>query len=849
MIQTLVLVETVALAALVWWVMRRAPTRAVTGGRLAGIAALVAAQAVLLDAFALGIFPTLWGGGEGGLPGLLTLVQAGRAGLLIAGAALWYGISRDDLAGNGRGAFLMVALLVVALTAGSIPVLGVAALVWLTGRPRWTNDFAGWRRLIALILCPLLLALTTFWPRVHVDAAGLTHQWVFVPDPWQTPLVSGAVPRSLEAELMFARPFDRVVQALVDLFRAQLIVLTVRALTMPMRLYGMSLRRRFMVNHLFVRSVPSVLATLTLVVVGYFALGVHKAGQARDGFERTLARADAAGLALLDDPRLRRGGPEAVAVLDGAREWLGADGARAHLALRHRGESPEGDRWLATTADIPARLLSEPWPASPSGNRRGVLETDSALYLFSRRTDAPDSSRTLAVFIRVDSAGLADLARSIHAGVSLWVERGGSQGLSPIRLTAMPRASSKAAGSSGGPDPRPERRLFLARTDLPLGEWNRAPGGGGQAGRWRERDGALVLEFHATPALLVRTLVDVPRWFFSNVVMVVVLLVLTGLFGIIESLAVRSGRGIVRSIEEEVGSLREAATRFGAGELGHRIPVRGRDELSALAGSFNEMAASLERQRAELVEKERMDEDLEVALAIQRRFLPQRAPSVPGLEVAGISVPSREVGGDLFHYLELAGGRLAVALGDVSGKSVPAALIMSNVMSALRAEVQHEAEVERSLERINRLLVEQIEPGRFVTLFYGIADPTASRLRYTNAGHNPALRLSAAGEVSWLREGGVPLGVEPSSRYPSAEIPLDRGDVLVAYSDGVTEAEGPEREGRIPHFGEERLAETIVRLRAEPAEAIIAGVLAAVKAFAAGRPQADDITLVVLKRG
>lgn len=834
MTQALVLVATAALAALAWWQVRRAPAREATGRRIAGIALLVAAQAILLDAFAVGLLPALWRGGEGGLPGLVGLVQAGRAVLLILAARLWYAISRDELARSGRVAWLVLALL-AALSEGVISVLALVVLVWFSGRPRWTREFSGWRRGAMLVACPLLLALTSVWPRPVVDGAGLTHHWVAAIDPWRASLVEGTVPRSLAVELALVRPLDRIVQALVDLFRAQLVVLTVRALTMPMRLYGMSLRRRFMINHLFVRGIPSTLAGLTLLAVGYVAFGVHTASQARAALERTLARADAASTALLDDARLRRGGPEAVAALASARAWLGPGGARAHLALRRRNAGPDGDLWIAATPDIPAWLLSSSWPATRSMTRRGIVESDSALYLVAHRTDAPDTSRTLAVFIPVDSAGLADVARSVNAGVTLWVERGSGRGRSGLRLAAPPRAPG-------------ERRLFLGRAELPLGEWNSAPGGGGRAGRWRARDGALVLEFRAPPALLFRSLLGIPRWIFSNVSMVVLLVFVTTLFGIIESLAVRSGRGIIQSIEEEVGALREGATRFGAGDLGHRIPVRGRDELSALAGSFNAMAASLERQRAELVEKERLDQDLEVALAIQRRFLPQRAPSVPGLEVAGESVPSREVGGDLFHYLELADGRLAVALGDVSGKSVPAALIMSNVMSALRAEVQHEAEIERSLERINRLLVEQIEPGRFVTLFYGIADPAAGSLRYTSAGHNPALRLTAAGELSWLREGGMPLGVQAASSYPSADIPLDPGDVVVVYSDGVTEAEGPEEGGRVPHFGEERLARTVSALRAEPAEAILAGVLAAVAAFAAGRPQADDITLVVLRR-
>jgi len=837
MIRTLVLVETAAVAVLTWWLVRRIPSHAASGARIAGIAALLVAQALILDGFNLRVLPSVWGTGQGGVPGLLWLVQAARASLLIAAFALWYGISREDLAG-GRRAMLVVALLAVGLS--WMPVVGVAVLLWLTGRPSWTREFSGWPRMITLIVGPLLLTVTTLWPQAVVGEGGIGHRWVVFSDPWQASLIGGAVPGRLQVELALARPLDRLVQCLLDLFRAQIIVLTLRALTMPLRLYGMSLRRRFMVNYLFVRSIPSVLATLTLVLVGYVAFGVHEAGRAREAFERTLARADAASAALLDDPRTARDGPGAVAVLDSARRWLGPVGARAHLALRRREGSSGGEVWLATTPRIPTALAALSWPGARVGIRRGVIEADSALYLFTRRTEASDSSRTLEVFVRLDSASVAEVARSIGAGVTLSVDRGFSGNRSRLPFLDDLRRRSPIVVASHGRASARERRLFLGRTYLPLGDWG--------AGWNGARRGAMVLEIHTTPALLVGSLAGVPGWLFSNAGMVMLLLILSSLFGIIEGVAVRSGRGVVRSIEEEVGALREGATRFGAGELGHRIPVRGRDELSALAGSFNEMAANLERQRAELVEKERLDEDLEVALAIQRRFLPQRSPSVSGLQVAGVSVPSREVGGDLFHYLELPGGRLAVALGDVSGKSVPAALIMSNVMSALRAEVQHEAEVEKSLERINRLLVEQIEPGRFVTLFYGIADPPMGRLRYASAGHNPVLRVTSAGEVGWLKEGGVPLGVQPESRYASAECPLERGDVIVAYSDGVTEAEGPEHDGRIPHFGDQRLAECVTALRSEPVETIVQGVLSAVKAFAGHRPQADDITLVVLRR-
>ena len=190
---------------------------------------------------------------------------------------------------------------------------------------------------------------------------------------------------------------------------------------------------------------------------------------------------------------------------------------------------------------------------------------------------------------------------------------------------------------------------------------------------------------------------------------------------------------------------------------------------------------------------------------------------------------------------------MAVALGDVSGRACPAALLVSNVMSTLRAEARHEVEVDQSLEHINQLLVGQTEPGRFVTLFYGIFDPRVGRLRYSSAGHSPVLRLGAAGQEEWLREGGVPLGVTADARYPAAEAALAPGDLVVVYSDGVTEAERAGRDGAVELFGEKRLVDTVRVLRDRPAEAVVQGILSAVQRFAAGRPQADDITLVVAR--
>jgi len=834
MTRLVVLVETAALVALMWR-LARAESGPATRTRIAGIAALLAAQALVLDGFVLRVLPALWHAGTP--PGLVWLAQAVRAALLVPAFVLWCRVSRDEIRGVRRGGLLIAALVALAFGGGGLPVFALGALIWLTGRSPWSRELSGWRRLATLIVAPLLLLLITIVPAIVVTPGRLQTVFAAFRHSWQPALVSGGVPESLRLELALARPLDRVVQALLDLFRAQLVVATLRALTLPMRLHGTSLKRRFIVNYIFVRSIPSVLAFASLLVVGYVAFGVYETGRVRGEFERSLARAQAASVALLEKARTARGPSETIPMLEDARAWLAPDGAHAHFVV-HRSNAGSGREVApAATPGTPPRLLQLPPRVAPGSHMEGMVDDGSALFLMARRVE-PDSSRALDVFVPLDSVYLGSVARRIGAHITLTLDRGFSTGRTQVSFhgdttkTRVRVASDRLSARPAG--------FFLGRSYLPLGDWSVG---------WREgSEGAVALELRATRAMLLASAASVPGWLFSNVIMVGLLLVLTALIGMIEGLAVRSGRGIVRSIEEEVAALQEAVTRFGAGELKHRIPVRGRDEFSMLAGSFNTMAANLERQRGELIEKERLEEDLEVARSIQRRFLPQQPPTVPGLEVAGVSVPSREVGGDLFHYAELPGGRLVVALGDVSGKSVPAALIMSNVMSALRAETQHEQEIEKSLGRINRLMVDQVETGRFVTLFYGILDPQASLLRYTSAGHNPVLRVSAAGEVGWLTEGGLPLGVTASAEYPSAQVAIEPGDLVVAYSDGVTEAEGPGENGQPRLFGEERLAGIVSGMRSEPVEAILAGLLQAVRHFAEGWPQADDLTVVIVRR-
>ena len=499
------------------------------------------------------------------------------------------------------------------------------------------------------------------------------------------------------------------------------------------------------------------------------------------------------------------------------------------------------------TAGTPRPVLDPPLSVVDTSVARGLYVRGGRIYLVAVQRSA---SGTTEVWVPVDSTYLARTMRAVGGNARLTARPRHPAGSGEPRFEGdTARAASEVttrclepASEVGG-----GRVLFFSRLDLPSGPWLEPLGGA-----WR---GGVELYLDGTPRSLVRSALRALGGLPSSYFLILILLAVASVIGTIEGFAVRSGRSIVQAVLDEVGALRKAADELGEGHLDYRLPVKGRDEFAVVASSLNDMAASLERQRRELIATERLEEDLAVARQIQQRFLPQQVPALPDLDVAAASIPSREVGGDLYYWFPRDDGTLGFALGDVSGKSVPAALLMSNVLAALRAQALDRVELGASLERTNRLIIDQIEPGRFVTLFYGEAEPSRSALRYVSAGHNPALLLREGGDPEWLREGGVPLGVQAGATYPTAEIAFAPGDTLIVYSDGVTEAQGakpiagePGGDARPPLSGEDRLAAVARELRGRPARAVLQGVLDAVRGFADGVEQADDITIVVVRR-
>src|SRR6266852_5533420 len=254
------------------------------------------------------------------------------------------------------------------------------------------------------------------------------------------------------------------------------------------------------------------------------------------------------------------------------------------------------------------------------------------------------------------------------------------------------------------------------------------------------------------------------------------------------------------------------------------------------------VAQMVYEQQEQVREHERIEQELRTAQAIQHAFLPKDVPALPGWQLMPYYQPAREVGGDFYDIFVFADGRLGLVIGDVSGKGVPAALVMATVHTMLRTAVQGMLAPGEVLARVNDLLATEIPAGMFVTCFYALLDPGSGRLRYANAGHEPPYRQHG-GSVTELWATGMPLGLMPGSCYEEQEATLAPGESLLFYSDGLVEAHSPSRE----MFGFPRLQKLLEVHRDAPS--LIGFLLGELQRFTGeGWEQEDDVTLLLLQR-
>jgi serine phosphatase RsbU (regulator of sigma subunit) len=322
--------------------------------------------------------------------------------------------------------------------------------------------------------------------------------------------------------------------------------------------------------------------------------------------------------------------------------------------------------------------------------------------------------------------------------------------------------------------------------------------------------------------------------------------VLVFLLGIL--LAVLLGFLISGSVARQVKELMKGAERVARGDLEWKVKVKGADEIAQLAHLFNKMSVDLKSHIDELkrttAEKERLVREIEIAKGIQQSFLPESAPKIPGIDIAAMSLPARVVGGDFYDFIPIDKDRWGLVIADVSGKGVPAALFMALSRTLMRASVAGALSPAEVINHANYLIQQDTKSSMFVTLFYAVLDGRTMTLTFANAGHNPPMLIGGAGEgVVLLKAQGVPLGIASDIKSRDAVITLKKGDCLVLYTDGVTEA----RNAIGAEFDMDRLEKTVRANRSLDACPIMDAISEELTSFVGGLPQFDDITMMVIK--
>ena len=264
------------------------------------------------------------------------------------------------------------------------------------------------------------------------------------------------------------------------------------------------------------------------------------------------------------------------------------------------------------------------------------------------------------------------------------------------------------------------------------------------------------------------------------------------------------------------------------------------DALSVHAAIAVENARLYEQERQKIA----MEKDLQAAREVQMTLIPKRLPAPPGYAFAAVTIPAREVGGDLYDFTVKESGQIAFCLGDVSGKGLAASLLAANVQATLRDQAFTAGGASECVRRSNMLLFQNTGNEKFVTLFYGVLDPSGGTLSFCNAGHERPFLLRHSGALSRLAAGGTVLGIMEDFPYEQETVPLENGDVVLVFSDGVTEA----MNGAGEQLGEGPIEAVLRKHGRENPDAVKEALVAAVREHAGGAPQADDITIVVLKK-
>jgi len=500
------------------------------------------------------------------------------------------------------------------------------------------------------------------------------------------------------------------------------------------------------------------------------------------------------------------------------------------------------------------------FPAASAGNINGIGTQDSRYFAWSQIVkDGTRCSAATPLTRRYLSEMVPGLGDVFLTEVSATPKKRAAKGLQ-ISTTTSKQASITVGDQQfdivpsghdarGAPLPPPVNRLdsdFWWFSLVPTTDWMDSA---------RSVFGLLRVHtrYSAILQIILSRKVDDPQS-----VLPIVLLAVSIAFLIVELIALIIGTSLTRTITGAVHSLYHGTQRVMQGDFSNRITVSGRDQLADLAKSFNTMTENLERLLAVAKEKERLQAELEIASEVQAQLYPKTIPIVRTLRVTGLCEPARMVSGDYYDYQNLAGNRLAIAIGDVAGKGISAALLMATIQSAMRMELRsslemaapsnaplngHRLSTARMVTELNQQLHATTAPEKFATFCIALYDDDTGVITYTNAGHLPPI-LIRNGDATRLDVNGTVVGAFPRSQYDESKIQLLSGDLLIWYTDGITEPENEYGE----MFGEERLIELVAKHAASDDRKIIDTVMQAVRQWTGVPELSDDMTMLLARK-
>jgi phosphoserine phosphatase RsbU/P len=325
------------------------------------------------------------------------------------------------------------------------------------------------------------------------------------------------------------------------------------------------------------------------------------------------------------------------------------------------------------------------------------------------------------------------------------------------------------------------------------------------------------------------------------------LLIIVGVvFLLIELAALITGINMTRRITTAITELYQATQYVQSGDLTHRVRVERRDQLGVLGESFNLMTGSISGLIEEQKQRQRLENEISIAREVQNQLFPKRLPSVPGVEVEAICKAARSVSGDYYDFIQLTPTHIAVAIADISGKGISAALLMASLQAALRSQLlmggSETLGTDELVSRLNKHLVRNTADDRFATFFIAVYDSATRTVRYTNAGHLPSFLLSK-NRVDRMDKGGMVLGVYEESTYEENSLTVPSDALLVGYSDGLVEPENVYGE----EFGIRRLLEAAVRVQSAAPSSVAESLMTTAEEWAGSAEQADDMTVIVAR--